>query len=386
MTSISDLYPEKGRIVLTGSGKEIVERLGTDTARKVVLAVLQGENIRQQTEPLTRLRVALATGAMVALFARGWQEIDDFSDRLSALAVEQLSARRSGGREVQWPAQWIIGLTGKGVQNVLRSDPEARKQYVADFEAAIRDAAQRCEADFGPIEWTLGFVETEGAGQKTLGWEDITRLTTAIGSATLTIRGSEKSVYGKLFERLVLGSVLSILGFKFVKSPAAPELSEAFWLSDSGDERECDATVRLRPGKLARFDIGFIGRGNPEIMKDKLSRFARETEQHGVAHTSQTFIIVDRMPNTAKTREVAERAGSEVIQMSMQFWPKELAQRIQVRLGYESEILRIPDAKLSEFLESKIRSVPLLDFLNVNLPLGGLSDSSTDETQLFEDS
>jgi hypothetical protein len=161
-----------------------------------------------------------------------------------------------------------------------------------------------------------------------LGWEDITRLTTAIGSATLTIRGSEKSAYGKLFERLVLGSVLSILGLKYIKAPSDHELSKVFWLSDNADERECDATVRLYPGKLARFDIGFIGQGNPEIMKDKLSRYARETEQYGIAHTSRTFIIVDRMPATGKTRALAERAGTEIVQMSMQFWPKELAQRI----------------------------------------------------------
>ncbi len=33
-----------------------------------------------------------------------------------------------------------------------------------------------------------------------LDWDGITRLTTAIGSQTLTIRGSDKSIYGKLFE------------------------------------------------------------------------------------------------------------------------------------------------------------------------------------------
>lgn len=379
MTTIGDLFPEKGKLVLTGSGKQVIERLGIDTVRQVVLAVLQGENIRQQTEPLTRRRIALVTGAMVALFAKGWQETDDFSGRLSQLAVEQLSAKGSSSRAVQWPAQWLIGLTGKGVQNVLRSDPEARWQYVRDFEEAIAEAAQRCENDYGRIEMTLGFVDSDNGIRKTLGWEDITRLTTAIGSATLTIRGSEKSAYGKLFERLVLGSALSILGFKYVKSSTDHELSRVFWLSDSADERECDATARLQPGRLARFDIGFIGRGNPEIMKDKLSRYARETEQYGIAHSSRTFIIVDRMPDTVKTKALAEKAGSEVVQMSMQFWPKELAQRIKSRLGYESEILSVPDSELSAFLEDRIRFVPISDFLNIDLALEAELDNSTDE-------
>jgi hypothetical protein len=380
MTTIGDLFPEKGKLVLTGSGRQVIERLGIDTARQVVLGVLQGENIRQQTEPLTRRRVALATGALVALFAKGWQEIDDFSGKLSELAVEQLSAKGPRGREVQWPAQWLIGLTGKGFQNVLRSDPEARRQYIRDFEEAIAEAAQRCENDYGRIEMTLGFVDGGNGVRKTLGWEDITRLTTAIGSATLTIRGSEKSAYGKLFERLVLGSVLSILGLKYIKAPSDHELSKVFWLSDNADERECDATVRLYPGKLARFDIGFIGQGNPEIMKDKLSRYARETEQYGIAHTSRTFIIVDRMSATGKTRALAERAGTEIVQMSMQFRPKELAQRIKARPGFESEILNIPDPELSRYLEDKIRFVPLSDFLNIDLSLDAVIDDSADET------
>ncbi len=58
---------------LTANGKEFIERLGVETARQVILAVLRGENIRTQTEPLTRRRVAIATGAMVYLFAKGWQ-------------------------------------------------------------------------------------------------------------------------------------------------------------------------------------------------------------------------------------------------------------------------------------------------------------------------
>ena len=379
MTTINELFPEKGKLVLTGSGRQIIERLGVDTARQVVLAVMQGENIRRQTEPLTRRRVALATGAIVALFAKGWQEVDDFGDKLSELALEQLSAKGAHNRAIQWPAQWVVGLTGKGTQNVLRSDPEARQEYIDDFEAAVAEAAQRCESDYGHLEMTLGFVNEGDDTRRPLGWKDITRLTTAIGSATLTIRGSEKSVYGKLFERLVLGSVLSILGFKYVKSPSDPQLSRAFWLSDSSDERECDATVRLHPGKIARFDIGFIGKGNPEIMKDKLSRFARQAEQHSVMHSSSTFIIVDRMPDTERTRAAAERAGSEVIQMSMQFWPKELAQRLKARLGYESEILGIPDSELSGFLRNGIQSVALLDFLNIDVSLEDPVVGSADE-------
>jgi hypothetical protein len=146
---------------------------------------------------------------------------------------------------------------------------------------------------------SLGYVVDGELRQSVsaLNWKDLTRLTTAIGATTLTIRGSEKSTYGKLFERLIMGSVLTILGFEHVENSQSPKIERVFWLSDSSDVRECDATIRLRPGKLARFDIGFIGKGNPEIMKDKLTRYANEVEQNGTANFSQTFIIVDKMPD-----------------------------------------------------------------------------------------
>jgi len=269
-------------------------------------------------------------------------------------------------KDTFWPAQWLIGLTGKSIQNVLRGNPELRQGYIQDFENAVEEASQRCQEDFGPISMNLGYVVDGELKQniRALEWKDITRLSTAIGASTLTIRGSEKSTYGKLFERLIMGSVLTILGFQHVVNSQSTNLEKVFWLSDSSDERECDATIRLRPGKLARFDIGFIGKGNPEIMKDKLTRYASEIEQNGIANFSQTFIIVDRMPDTTRTVNAALKSGTEIIQMSMQFWAIELAQKLRTRLGYDAEILSIPEDQLSDYLERKLQPVPILDFLN----------------------
>jgi hypothetical protein len=48
----------------------------------------------------------------------------------------------------------------------------------------------------------------------------------------------------------------------------------------------------------------------------------------------------------------------------MQFWPIELAQKLKSRLGYESEILSIPEDQLSDYLVRKLQPIPILDFLN----------------------
>ena len=209
---LNDLFPEGGRILLTGSGQEFIHRIGVEAAKQVILNVLMGEKIRKQTEPLTRRRIAQISGAMVALFARGTKQIDNFTSQLSEMAVQQIRSSRKSDKASIWVAQWLVGLTGKSVQNVLRSNPEEIEAYIADFEQAIRDAAAQCRKDSGELKMALGFAEDKRGQWVELDWNDITRLTTAIGSLTLTIRGSDKSTYGKLFERLVLGSVLAHWG------------------------------------------------------------------------------------------------------------------------------------------------------------------------------
>lgn len=364
-------FPEGGRLLLTGGGKEFVERIGVAATRRAVLAVLMGENLRAQTEPLTRRRITQLGAALVALFAQGWRQFADFSDRLSSLAVEQITSRAKGDKANVWIAQWLIGLTGKSVQNVLRSDPQSLAAYVADFEAAIDEAAEQSRKSIGEMQMTLGFVEGSSGQRVTLGWKDISRLMTAIGSMTLTIRGSDKSIYGKLFERLVLGSVLSILNFEHVTPAANRKSSGVFWLSDSSDTRESDATLLVRPGKLARFDIGFIGPGNSEISKDKLTRYAREVEIGGHRHNSQTYIIVDRLPDTSKTRQAAEKAGAEIVQMSLCFWPRDLARRLRSDFNYRHDLAEMSDDEISRYLSSRLEEIPIQDFV------AGVSASDT---------
>ena len=361
--SIRELFPEDSRLLLTGGGKEFIERIGVEAARQVVLSVMQGENIRTQTEPLSRRRIAQVTGAIVALFANGHLQQDDFTQKLSALALQQITASRQNDNAGIWPAQWLIGLTGKSVQNVLRSNPAAREAYITDFEEAVKEAAEKCRVEMGNLQMTLGYFQDQSGRTVSLDWEDITRLTTAIGSATLTIRGSDKSIYGKLFERLVLGSFLSIMGFERVNPATNNKAEKVFWLSDSSDLRESDATLLLSPGKLARFDIGFIGPGNSEISKDKLSRYAREIEREGTMHNSVTFIVVDRLPRTGKTEQAAREIEAEIIQMSLQYWPKLLAQKLEERMGYKHELSTLSDEQMISYLEQKLAPVAIQDFL-----------------------
>ena len=146
---------------------------------------------------------------------------------------------------------------------------------------------------------------------------------TAIGAQTLTIRGSEKSMYGKFFEKLVLGSLLTLLGFS-LRDNNIEKTENIFWLSDRQDKRESDATVIYKPGIGARFDIGFIGPGNPEISLDKVSRFEREIEIGSQKHYMSTIILIDRIGAKSRIVDMAKKIDGNIIQIQPKF-PLKLA-------------------------------------------------------------
>jgi hypothetical protein len=160
--TLAELFPERGRILFTSSAKQFVEQIGIEAIRSGILSVMVGENLRTQTEPLSRGKLAIISGALVSLFLRGHLEFENFTESLSDLALEQL-AKKGKGRDkvVTAVAQWLLGLTGKQIQNVLRSDLEQIKSYIEDFEKAIEEAAETCKENFGDLTMTLGFVEDE---------------------------------------------------------------------------------------------------------------------------------------------------------------------------------------------------------------------------------
>ncbi|HYV24162.1 MAG TPA: CfrBI family restriction endonuclease [Pyrinomonadaceae bacterium] len=382
--TLAELFPEKGRILFTGSGKEFVEQLGLEAIRNSVLSVMLGENLRTQTEPLSRGKLAIVSGALIAMFLRGHVEIDNFTDSLSEMALEQLAKRGKGRDKVAISvAQWVIGLTQKQIQNVLRSDLDQIKGYVEDFEGAINEAAERCREDFGDVSMTLGFIEDKEGQRVELDWRDIARLTTAIGSQTLALRGSHKSMLGKLFERLILGSMLTILGFERVNRDTNSKTEGVFWLSDSKGEkgeRERDATLLVRPGQLVYFDIGFIGPGNSEISKDKLTRWGREAETADGKVEATTFIIVDRLPATGKTQKLADRIDAEIVQMSMGYWMRDLSGLLHDRFGVEHEIQDLENGAMAPYLKEKLSQIAIQDFLS-DLSTEELEDEAEDEAE-----
>jgi hypothetical protein len=358
---LSELLTPSALKLLSASGSELVQQIGLDVVRGVVLDILRGHNLRDSTEVLTRRRIAALNLATLTLFLKGSSLSADFIANLPILSQEILSRRRVDKTE-RWLAQWMLGLTDKAFQNVLRDEPQALQKYRERYILTCQEVITAYVNEQGELR---GQIQLSNDLKAQINWLWMTYLLNAIGAQTLAIRGSEKSAYGKLFEKLVLGSLLNILGFKHVQPPPQ-EFASVFWLASRGKRRESDATLLYKPGKGVRFDIGFIGRGNPEISLDKVTRFEREISLGHSTYYMATIILVDRIGANSRIETLAQEVGGTIIQMSASYWPKQVARVLQRSLGFKHPILAMDDGQVEIFLREQMPSVPLQDFIGLS--------------------
>jgi hypothetical protein len=166
---------------------------------------------------------------------------------------------------------------------------------------------------------------------------------------------------------LYLGSLLSMLGFKHTSKAQLVDagLRKIFWLSSREERRESDATLLYDIGKGVRFDIGFIGRGNPEIALDKVPRFEREIEVGRKKWYLATIIIVDRIGEKSRIEHLANKIGGKIIQMSMAYWPQAVAKHLSKAVGFKHDLARLEAGKIPKFLHNKLKQVNLESLLGL---------------------
>lgn len=229
-----------------------------------------------------------------------------------------------------------------------------------------------------------GTLHLDSGAEAHIDWLFMAYLLNTVGSQTLTIRGSDKSLIGKLFEKLILGSLLSILDFQHV---APYHIGKGvFWLSSQDEKRESDATLLYDIGQGVRFDIGFIGRGNPEISLDKVARFERETSIHGNPFYMATIILVDRIGKNSRIERMAEAIDGSIVQMSATYWPQRVAEILRNTLGFEHELADMNQNAIEDYLRDKLKTIPIENFLkNVRIVGSSELEPSADENDAVED-
>ena len=362
MTTISTAISSQKTLLAKNSNEAVIESLGDATIRAVVKSILEGGNLRDLTEPITRKRILENNIALLFLYFRMKQREDNLASTLTQQVSSELALRKSqSDREILLP---LIGITKKGWDNIARGENGIRN-YLETLDKNLMEIESAVVSEFGSIDAVL---KIRGKSEQ-FSTRDILRCLLAIGSQTLAIRGSEKSIYGKLFERLVLGSVLSLLGFVKIDKDDNSRSEMVFWLSDPKNKRECDATAIVCPGVCIRFDIGFIGPGNSEISLDKASRYERTMERRTAAGIvtfySHTIIIVDTLGARSKALAQAREIGGEIIQMNGSYWVKELAESIEKNANgrFKNKLARLSNDQSLSFIEQTIRTVELSRFL-----------------------
>ena len=354
MGKLSDSIPTLGLNLAKYSGAQIIDRLGQDVMRETVASILCGYNVRAITENLTRRRLTLSNGAMLKTFLTAAANNNNFNDNLMNILLEELTAKTSAEKKLF--IRWVAGLTEKGVQNILRGNSSELKQYLRQYAKQITETTKTCSKEYGEF---VGEIKIDKVSTK-IDWLFINYLFAAIGMQTLAIRGLEKSIYGKLFEPLVLSSLLQILGFEISSAEDYSKKEKVFWLSHRKDKRESDATLLYRPGIGIYFDIGFIGPGNPEITLDKVTRFERELEHGRRNYNMTTIIIVDRIGEGSRLMEMASKVGGHVVQMSMAHWVLDVCKILKKKIGFKHKILTLDHQKLENYIRKEIKKYPLL--------------------------
>ncbi len=354
----SKYIPQCGLDLTKYSGAQLIESVGEEILREVVTSILCGGNVRALTEGLTRRRISLSNASLLIAYLKASKNIPFFSQNLTKIvSKELLTAKLSPEQKVF--LQWFIGLTGKSIQNVLRSDHKELEAYLADLDKSLQNSINQSKKEFGELSGSI----TINAENYLVNWPSILQIFLAIGAQTLSLRGSEKSMYGKLFEKLILGSALTMLGFEKIDPDKSRKSRKVFWLSQRRSKRESDATLLLKPGTGVRFDIGFIGPGNTEISLDKVSRFEKEMEHGRQLHFMSTIILVDRIGEGSHITNLARRINGNIVQMSMTYWLKEICEILNQKTGFSHAIRKMDNEKSIAYIKKRMKNIDLNNFV-----------------------
>jgi hemoglobin-like flavoprotein len=240
--------------------------------RKLTYHLLMGRNYRLLTEPNTKGKLLTTFLWLSEIQEEAKQTYG--SDWIKAL-FSDIFAQKNKPKELQNLLYWVMGLTQKTAINLglKREDYPEILQETLDY---INELFTRIDReDFKENAWLLLMA----------------------GSATLNIRGSQKSRVGKQFERVFIRSLLNILGFTE---------NENFWMNIGRDlevEREADAEVESKRGRI-RMEVGLIASGNQEVIEDKIGRVGR----NGI-------IIFDVLGTKTRVYQTAENSGVKLIQI-----------------------------------------------------------------------
>ncbi|RMG21464.1 MAG: hypothetical protein D6730_18280, partial [Bacteroidetes bacterium] len=126
---ISDFIPQLGKDLVSISRNEVIGKIGQDVIKEIVTSILTGGNVRSLTEGLTRRRLTLSNASILLAYLNSLQNIEKFRKSPFLMVKEEFVASNPGNEEKAY-LNWMIGLSKKGIQNILRDDHEKVHDYL----------------------------------------------------------------------------------------------------------------------------------------------------------------------------------------------------------------------------------------------------------------
>lgn len=279
-----------------------------ESVRQAVLHLMTGGNYRDITEHVVREKLHIYHSWLLQIVHRARREYGKSwaKELLAKLNEAQNRDKILGDMQV-----WLLGLTHKTAQNLALSKKDTKEVavFIDKVLSLCQEVARKQSWSNGAI--TIDLRNHEANEVAKLDLDESLWFLQMVGATSLTVRGSNKAVYGKRLERAFLRAGLELLGLT---------LQENYWLNIERDEevdREADGEVETKRGRI-RIDIGLIGEGNQEVPEDKLNRVGR----NGI-------VIVDRLGRQSAVLNTAQRLGVKVVQIRHSFPMTEIYEHLR---------------------------------------------------------
>jgi hypothetical protein len=303
MTDSEGPYLQTG-ILEEWEERRLREALSPAVIRELVGQLIQGGNYREISERYTRERLLMSTSWLLHV---AYTFKCCYGDSWRSALLRRLEEQPLRSQE-QYLRLWLLGLTRKTAQNVGISREE-EEEFLSRMVEHAGDVASAAGLQYGPLLVRVGQQRPESMVE--FSHEETLWLMAMVGALTLTIRGSQKSFYGKRLEKAFLHAALLLLGLR------EPEDFSLAIGRDIEVEREVNGEVRTKRG-MARIDMSLIGQGNQEVSEDKLNRVGR----NGI-------VLVDKLGGRSQVPETARRHGVKIIQIRHHFPVTEMYEHLQ---------------------------------------------------------
>jgi hypothetical protein len=308
-SSFYEHFPSDRRHLIGSiSGNSIISEMSSTEFRTMLIECLTGRNPRIHTENWAQSRVfhGVFTGIQ-EMYASGLKTDPKFITNAPNVASLYLKNHHERKKRLEKNdvllCQWVCNLTSKGWDNIL----QANSQNLITWGNSVKESVNWVK--YGDLETNL--------------------INMTIYNASLAKKGGLKSAMGNLFEPLLLFTSLRACGLKFVTEELYDSAKIPCFVLNVNEGRQSDAQIKTTLSNTSKIDIdiGFIGKGNPEIIADKTQRFGNLLGG-GKKPLEGTIIIVSAIPETEGAQLVVRQAtilGAKVVTMSGCNWIYELS-------------------------------------------------------------